>query len=482
MFTVDYNATPTISKFHGDNGYFRCLKGPVGSGKSSGSIVEILLRAAGQQPDSNGVRKTRCAVIRATYPELRSTTIKTFEAWIPPSIAPVVYTAPIVSRIQQRLGDGTIMDCEVVFLALDRPEDVSKLLSLELTFAWINECSQIDEDIFRFLRGRIGRYPKKENGIGPTWRGIWADYNPPKTSHWLYRVFEEEASKLPKGWKLFVQPPAVHYADENSAPEDVVGRWALNPDAENLENLVDGYYRDQIEGNSEEYIRVMLAGEYGVTLSGKAVFPQFSTQRHVSATPLAPSRAYPIVLGFDWGLHPACVAAQITGRGVRCLEASSPADESLEDFLDDYVLPLLRSKYPNYKIIAVGDPAGRGRSGLDKRTAFDIMKARGIKAFPAHTNSFVTRKEAVDWFLDRHDGLLVSTELTLLREAFAGGYHYAELKTRKGVMKDTPDKNEYSHAMDALQYLCLWARYARSSVTGHQQSAAKEEKPRVMWA
>ena len=35
------------------------------------------------------------------------------------------------------------LDLEVIFLALDRPEDVKKLLSLELTGIWINEAREI---------------------------------------------------------------------------------------------------------------------------------------------------------------------------------------------------------------------------------------------------------------------------------------------------------------------------------------------------
>ena len=41
----------------------------------------------------------------------------------------------------------------------------------------------------------------------------------------------------------------------------------------------------------------------------------------------------------------------------------------------------------------------------------------------------------------------------VLVRALGGGYRYA--RTRNGQRKLVPDKNEYSHVMDALQYLCL---------------------------
>ena len=69
--------------------------------------------------------------------------------------------------MQQRMADGTIMDCEFIFLALDVAEDINKLTSLELTAAYINEVREIEHTHFETLQGRIGRFPqtiKDENG------------------------------------------------------------------------------------------------------------------------------------------------------------------------------------------------------------------------------------------------------------------------------------------------------------------------------
>jgi hypothetical protein len=45
------------------------------------------------------------------------------------------------------LGDGTGLELEVLFLALDRPDDVKKLKSLELTGAWLNEASELEQAV-----------------------------------------------------------------------------------------------------------------------------------------------------------------------------------------------------------------------------------------------------------------------------------------------------------------------------------------------
>lgn len=455
-----YDAEPTLAKLHLSKKWVRYVKGPWGSGKSTGCIFDILMRAMRQQP-KHGVRRSRWAIVRNTYPELKSTTIKTYERWVPSTVAPVVMSTPIVSRFRQKMHDGTVVDLEIYFMALDGPEDVDKLLSLELTGAYLNEGREIAWEIFEGVMGRINRYPeteKDENGVvtyGPTEPGVLIDSNAPRTSHWLYEKFE--TGEIPADWEMFAQPPAV-YLDKESET------WVLNPDAENLSNLPDNYYAQQMT-LGEEHIRVNLACEPGMTRKGTPVFKKYSDVRHVSKTVLTPKRGSSILLGVDFGLTPAVIIGQLNFKGLALLDELPATDESLEDFLDDYVLPMLRSKYNGYTIVACGDPAGGGRSSINKMTSLMVMQQRNIKTYPAITNNLTKRKEAVDWFLGRDEGFVVSPHLTFTREAMGAGYVFKETRNGKGQVLDVPDKNEYSHIADAIQYLCLYARFGGGSLS-----------------
>ncbi len=51
------------------------------------------------------------------------------------------------------------VDMEVLFRALDRPDDAKKVLSLELTGAWVNEAREVPKGIIDALGDRTGRYP-----------------------------------------------------------------------------------------------------------------------------------------------------------------------------------------------------------------------------------------------------------------------------------------------------------------------------------
>lgn len=238
MTSVRYRAPPTLARFMRSNARVRAAVGPLGSGKSSSCCVELLRRAAEQKPHK-GIRATRAVVIRNTYPELRDTTRKTFEQWMPPGLGQWK-EKEFSYHIDQPLSDGTRLKCEVLFRALDTPEHVKKLLSLELTFAWINEARQVPKAILDMLVGRVSRYPAMADG-GPTWYGVWLDTNPWHTGHWGYKLFMKTR---PQGYELFEQPDA------------------LGPDAENRENLVPGYYRDQMAGKDTEWVDEYLRCKY----------------------------------------------------------------------------------------------------------------------------------------------------------------------------------------------------------------------------
>ena len=144
MITFKYKPDGEVLKaFMKDNTFFRGIRGPVCSGKSVACSIEIFRRALMQEPDRSGKGKSRWAIIRNTNPQLRTTTIKTWLDWFPEQDwGKFAWSVPYTHMITA--GD---LEMEVIFLALDRPEDVKKLLSLELTGVWINEAREIPKSI-----------------------------------------------------------------------------------------------------------------------------------------------------------------------------------------------------------------------------------------------------------------------------------------------------------------------------------------------
>jgi hypothetical protein len=464
---LTYVAEPTAREFHRCGDFVRGIMGPVGSGKTTACIMELYTRALEQKP-FNGVRRSRWALIRNTYPELLSTTLKTFEEWIPREICPVVQSSPIRGTLRVGLPDGTRVEAEFLFLALDQEEDTKKLRSLELTGAFINEASEIRKSVLDMLTTRVDRYPNKATMGGITWTGIIMDTNPPNDGHWWYKLAEIEK---PKGYRFWKQPPALLKGEDKDKnvvylPND--GSKKGIPKAENIDNHNSGfdYYFRMIPGKDPEFIKVFVLGEYGSVFSGKCVYPEYSDTVHHSDEELMPYRGLPLILAWDFGLTPACVIMQLTPGGqLRILDELVSEDMGIERFARDIVSPFLaKEKYQGMAFQSVGDPAGRQRSQANEVTCMQMLEMQGFRTEAAPTNDFIPRRESVAWFLtkmvDGEPGMLLSNTCEIIRKGFMGGYQYRRMKASGGGDKfaETPDKNEFSHPHDCVQYGCSFLR------------------------
>jgi hypothetical protein len=185
--------------------------GPFGSGKSSGCVVEIVLRAMMQARGKDGYRRSRWAIVRNTMPQLRDTTMKTWFEWFPDgSIGRWKETG---KTYYIEMGD---VRAEVIFRPLDDEADVKNLLSLELTGVWLNECREIPQVIVDALDGRINRYPSRRDGDGPTWTGC-GRIRPPRKTHGktTSRLDAEGKPCDDNGWR--VQQPSGFADAENGS-------------------------------------------------------------------------------------------------------------------------------------------------------------------------------------------------------------------------------------------------------------------------
>jgi len=471
---INYKPAGKVAqKFHNTKGFVKGLMGCVGSGKSSACCVEILNLALQQPPSPDGVRKTRALVIRNTYPELKSTTIKTWEQWFPYNVAPIKWDTPITSVMNiDDIGDGTGLHLEVWFMALDRVQDTGRLRSVETSIAWINECSEVPKEIFDMVTQRVGRFPRKMDG-GFHFPCVLLDTNPPDDDSWYFKIAEEET---PEGWKFFRQAGGLYKEEDEYKP---------NPDAENIDNLPNGYnyYLNMLGAKDESWVNVFVLGNYGTTSDGKPVYPEFKDKIHVAEEEIEPIRGLPIILGWDFGLTPSCVILQQTARGsIIVLEEIISEDMGIRQFASDIVKPVLTNKYSGFMRVSTADPAGNQRSQTDERTCIQELFEIGIPTEIANTNDWLPRREAVAFFLTRmNDGkpsFLINKSCRVLRKGFNGKYQYQRLKVSGTARyRDRPLKDDMSHIQDALQYACLRVR----SGLGQTRSRMVSQKTAIGW-
>ena len=470
---VDFKYKPdgqVLKDFMKDETFFRGIRGPVGSGKSVGCCIEVFRRALGQAKGPDGIRKSRWAIIRNTNPQLRTTTIKTWLDWFPEEDwGKFTWSVPYTHHIKK--GD---IDLEIIFLALDRPEDVKKLLSLELTGIWINEARELPKSIIDACTMRVGRFPSMRDG-GPSWTGVIADTNAPEEDHWWPimagevpipdHIPREQAKMLvtPDNWRFYTQPSGM---EEVRNKEGELENYIPNKSAENQANMMKSYYPNLIQGKTKSWIDVYVMNRLGHIQDGKPVYPMFAPDVHVAKEEIPVAAGIPVYVGVDFGLTPAAVFGQKV-RGRWLLQSEIVAiDMGIVRFAEVMRNELATRFAAAGEAIIYGDPAGDFRAQTDESTPFHILRGAGLRAFPTHSNSVDLRLEAVSSQLTKMvEGkpvLLIDRRCPTLIKGFESGYAYKRMEVSGERYADKPDKNMFSHVHDAAQYLFLGAGEGRA--------------------
>jgi hypothetical protein len=405
------------------------------------SIMEMLRRSrmqAAKKVDDQLIRYTRWAVVRNTMQQLKTTVLPDIQQYL----GRIVHYRPTDQTLQLRfqLDDGTWVHSDWIMMPLDTKEDVKRLLSMQLTGAWINEVREVPFAVIDGLLGRVGRYPSKVNG-GATWCGILMDTNPWDVDSEYHEAFV--FNPIPK-WELFHQPSGI------------------GPFAENVENLRDDYYKDLMNGRDTGWTSVHVESQFGSSNAGQAVFRRcFNAAVHVKDMQEVVNPYLPIMIMMDFGRTPSALLGQIDnlGRFIIYREVVTE-DMGLVQMVREVLKPaLMRPPYMNRPMFVVADPSGSFKGQLTEDSAFSILKDEGFAVYPAATNEIEPRLRAVEKLMLTHiqgePALQINRALcpTLVR-ALGASYRYRRKQT--GTLEDLPEKSHpWSDVADCLQYGCL---------------------------
>lgn len=465
MTEITYNAPPTVARFAKSQAFFRIIAGPVGSGKTTGCLFELFRRAAEQRRAPDGYRYTRFAVVRQTLKQLKDTVLKDILTWLDGVAEYKVSDQTIYIEV----GD---IRSEWLLIPLDSPEDQRRLLSMQITGAWLSEAIEMDTALIAPLSGRCGRYPGPLLG-GASWFGLIADTNMPSEGSDWHKLMEVDVAA---DTQVFIQPSGLSEEAENldyltQTPETLA--LPLGDPVRKAQGR--SYYERFVRqyGENSDWIKRYVKAQYGDDPSGTAVFrDSFRIGFHVQDE-LIPIPGSPLLIGQDFGRDPCSVICQFDPKGrLFVLEEVLAEDIGLELHVNGSLRPVLMgSRYLGRPFVVIGDPSGTSKGSIYEESTFDAMKRMGFPAFPAPTNDIDPRLRAVEAFLlgQREGGpqiIFDRNRCPKLIRGLSGGYRYA--RTRAGVRKPLPDKNEYSHIVDALQYACLAAHGGMSGYLGRQ--------------
>ena len=395
------------------------IRGPEGSGKSVGCFMDMFKYAGAQLP-YRGKRSTHWTVVRSTYPELLTTSLRTFEEWFGSKIVRITRQPPVEAEVMIDLPDKTILDMKMLFLSLDVPNDVKKLKSLETTGAFLNEASEMGRWILTRMLGRIARWPPKRWNVPIVWSGILMDTNSCEDDHWWYKYAEE---KTPEGWKFFDQPASLikfqsdkqvsayekaqqYVADHQYLPDDFLrivedmfgNQYVGNPECENYkgQQLGINYWLNTISGRPLKEINTLVMNEYGPTGDDMPVYPEYQDGLHCAKEILKPMQGIGITLGFDFGNMPACTFAQISPRGQKVffdeMYVEKHGSMGIRQLSREHIVPYLLDNFLPWLIKGLicgyGDPAGTQRAQTDEKTCYQILRECPITNPTGGTSDF----------------------------------------------------------------------------------------------
>lgn len=461
---VNYTPPDTISRFIKDYRphelFYDWIVGPVGSGKTTGIFMKLIVMAQMQAKGPDGIRRSRAVIVRNTGQQLQDTTLNSWFTWFKPGQAG---TWEITNKkFTLRFAD---VECEVLFRPLDTPQDISRVLSLEVTFAIVDEFVEIPQAIIDALAARCGRYPSAVMGGATNW-GMWGSSNPSTEDNWWFDYLHNAGGVIQPG-----EGQSLHERDDKDTRN---ARYFLQPSgfspfAENIDHLPGGreYYTSAAKNKSEAWIKQFIEAEWGFSIAGKPVVQSFNHRVHVSKTPLRYDPNLHLVGGFDPGLGGAAMIfgqEDLEGR-LYVLGEIITQGLGATRFINERLRPYLARRFPELPsdgFTIAPDPAANNRSANDENTILATIK-RHFPVSIESNNRLPLRLDAIDHFCTFSPfglpGLLIDERhCPILVRALKGGWRYALDKKEqiRGGSDAKPEKNAYSHPGDGFGYL---ARY-----------------------
>jgi phage terminase large subunit len=412
-----YVPLPAQDRFHRSAAKFRLYSGGFGSGKSLCGCREAIY-AALRNPGSLGM------IGRLRFKDLEATTQRTFWSQLESlGLRRKPYLLDYNQRTQLlKFGNGS----EILFTGLD---DEMKLRSAEYSWIYVDEGSEVPDDIYRTLLGRL-RYKQPLS--------MWITTNP-GASGWIRRNFIESHRD---GFEHFHAPTT----ENVHLPQDYLDSLLADYPAVWRERFIQGSW-SAFEGQ---------------------VFTMADENTHL-VDDWMPTPDHLIYEGWDFGYrNPTAVvwyAVHPSGEEPIVVFAEHEAREQMPP----WHAAQIRAIYNHYKINPAnvsrfGDPAGAQVQGLRGRSYIDEYGDQGLYGIQPSTKEPSTRALRIGKLLStrihtRNGSLPAIQFCRRARRTWLSlvNYRYAESRSQTGEDPKEAFHKENDHLVDALGYALMAA-------------------------
>lgn len=194
---------------------------------------------------------------------------------------------------------------------------------------------------------------------------------------------------------------------------------------------------------------------------GTPVYEDFVESIHGYQGRFRPKVGIPILRGWDFGLTPACICAQLYEEILDVFMEYCELNMGLIRFMEK-VKTDFNPQYPYWAntpgmLYDFIDPAGFNRHDDDEKSNAEYMAEQGLEVMGGAISWEERRTEMEKWLVKFRKGkacFRISIDhCPRLVEGFKGGYRYSEKDMYKDLNKIRPEKNAFSHPHDGLQYI-----------------------------
>jgi hypothetical protein len=454
---------------------------PRGEGKTVAGLFSTVYHAHRVSP---ALWPMRWALVRDTRRNIGLTTARTIREWFP---EPYSYwrgkpDEPETITILEGNSPIVTFDC----FGVNSPDDLSRFQSYEASGGiWIEEpapaatnaefiSTGISETVLAVAITSIRGGPKPR---------IQITFNPPPAEHWTAQLFHlpgfdeggialeaemGEEQREARAWirdqtRVFFIPPGANKAlDEKTPGYRERNRMAL---------LATG---------RTDLMARLVEGRIGYAQLGAPVTPQFAPSVHVQETMLVlPGR--PFFIGWDYGLCPAAVVAQIAPTGQLYIHYAVVLENAgTQQLIERRLLPWLQAHPEVSHYIHVGghEAVERDQSNSEESSLKATLSMLGGR-FIRGPVSWDARRQACDEALSRYVNhqpwvRVNQKDAAALVRCLSGGWHYpTDISGRPN--RELPEKRGTAASLgDAVAH--LFAVLLRKSQHRENRFGNKEKR------
>lgn len=411
-----YKPLPAQAAFHASNAKYRLYAGGFGSGKTLCGCQEAIQLAL-RYPNNFGL------VGAQTYPNLRDTTQRTFLEIVPHPVLKGgrLETAFNKSENSIEFYNGSV----VIFRSMDDP---NKYKSLNLGFFYIDEVSEVAEEIWMMLESRLRRsnVPRR-TGFGTT---------NPEGGSWLF--------------SKFVQNKSENYA------------YFQAPTTENV-YLPEDYVRGLLESYPESWVKRYIYADWSA-FEGQ-IFPEFQPTYPYVIPHVDPDPEHPVYLGIDHGLHnpTAAVWGSVdpkTGR-IYIYQEYYETNQLVEHHAKNIKFMSKDTAIFGYWI----DPSTQNRNAVTGKSVRSEYLRHGVPVLPGNNDIHAGIHKISEYLKKDENGmpkLVISERCEHLIEELS---QYRWQKAKPGQNEPEKPHPYKDHSVDALRYMIMGIpRYHDTSI------------------